>query len=269
MDILHRLFSLKDKVALVTGAGGGIGRVLAQALAESGATVALHDREIAMTNDIAAEIQSAGHPCVQVAADLADVAVCARLVDEVHSATGRLDVLVNCAAMNRRKPIADVTPGDFDTIVAVNLRSVYFLSQAAHRIMRASDGGKIIHISSINAFYSLHDVSVYGLTKGAIAQLTRTMAVEWARDNVQVNCIAPGFMRTPLSAPVWADAHRAAWLTERIPMRRPGEPDELVGMVLLMASNASSYLTGVTVNIDGGVLAGGSWNPEAKVEGDG
>jgi NAD(P)-dependent dehydrogenase (short-subunit alcohol dehydrogenase family) len=263
MDILHRLFSLEGKVALVTGAGGGIGRTLAMALAEAGATVGLHDRESAMTDEVKGEIESAGGKAFQFSADLVDVEACARLIVEAHSSTGRLDVLVNCAAMNRRKPIDEVTPGDFDAIVAVNLRSVYFLSQQAHRLMKAQSGGKIIHIGSINSFYSLDGVSVYGLTKGALAQLTRAMAVEWAKDNVQVNCIAPGFMRTPLSAPVWADAHRAAWLTERIPMRRPGEPEELAGMVLLMASNASTYLTGATVNVDGGVLAGGSWNPSS------
>jgi NAD(P)-dependent dehydrogenase (short-subunit alcohol dehydrogenase family) len=262
MNILHRLFSLEGKAALVTGAGGGIGRTLSAALAEAGAAVGLHDRELAMTGEVRREIESGGGKAFQFAADLADVEACARLIQEACSAIGHLDVLVNCAAMNRRKPIDEVTPDDFDAIVAVNLRSIYFLSQQAHLAMKAQGGGKIIHVGSINAFYSLDGVSVYGLTKGALAQLTRTMAVEWAKDNVQVNCIAPGFMRTPLSAPVWADAYRATWLTERIPMRRPGEPDELVGMVLLMASNASSYLTGATVNMDGGVLAGGSWNKE-------
>jgi NAD(P)-dependent dehydrogenase (short-subunit alcohol dehydrogenase family) len=260
MNILRRLFSLEGKVALVTGAGGGIGRVLALALAESGAAVGLHDRSLALTGDVKRELEASGSKAFQFAADLADVEACSQLVEEARSAMGRLDVLVNCAAMNRRKPINEVTPDDFDAIVAVNLRSVFFLSQQAHRVMTAQGGGKIIHIGSINSAYSLDGVSVYGLTKGALSQLTRTMAVEWAKDNVQVNCIAPGFMRTSLSAPVWADAYRAAWLTERIPMRRPGEPDELVGMALLMASNASSYLTGTTVNVDGGVLAGGSWN---------
>jgi 2-deoxy-D-gluconate 3-dehydrogenase len=260
MRILNRLFSLEGKATLVTGAGGGIGRVLAMALAEAGAAVCLHDRTLALTDDAKGEIESAGGAAFQFAADLANVEACARLIQEARSVMGRLDVLVNCAAMNRRKPIDEVTADDFDSIVAVNLRSVFFLSQQAHRTMKAQGGGKIIHIGSINSAYSLDGVSVYGLTKGALSQLTRTMAVEWAKDNVQVNCIAPGFMRTPLSAPVWADAYRAAWLTERIPMHRPGEPDELVGMALLMASNASSYLTGATVNVDGGVLAGGSWN---------
>jgi NAD(P)-dependent dehydrogenase (short-subunit alcohol dehydrogenase family) len=239
MDILHRLFSLEGKAALVAGAGGGIGRVLATSLAEAGAAVGLHDLSIERTNEAKQMVERASGRCAQLTGDLADIEACRRLIGEAQERLGCLDVLVNCAATNRRKLIDEVTQDDFDTIVAVNLRSIYFLSQAAHRVMKAAGGGKIINISSINAFYSLHGVSVYGLTKGALAQLTRSMAVEWAKDNVQVNCIAPGFMLTPLSAPVWANDYRKAWLTERIPMRRGGQPDELVGMALLMASSAS------------------------------
>jgi 2-deoxy-D-gluconate 3-dehydrogenase len=261
--IFERLFSLHSKTALITGAGGGIGQVLAVALAEAGAVVGLHD----ITTDRLAEtqraVEAAGRQTIVLAADLQDVDACRHLIANAHAALGRLDVLVNCAAMNRRKPIADVTQDDFDTIVAVNLRSIYFLSQAAQPIMRAQGGGKIIHVGSINSFYGLDTVSVYGLAKGALAQLTKVMAVEWAKDNIQVNCIAPGFMDTPLSKPVWADKRRATWLRSRIPARRPGQPEELLGVFLLLASPASSYLTGQTIVVDGGFLAGGSWEQEA------
>jgi NAD(P)-dependent dehydrogenase (short-subunit alcohol dehydrogenase family) len=258
-SLFERLFSLRGKTALITGAAGGIGQVLAVALAEAGAVVGLHDLSADRLVETQRAVEAVGGQAILFAADLQLVDACRRLIADAHAALGRLDVLVNCAAMNRRKPIANVTQDDFDTIVAVNLRSIYFLSQAAQPIMQAQGGGKIIHVGSINIFYGLDTVSVYGLTKGALAQLTKVMAVEWAKDNIQVNCIAPGFMDTPLSKPVWADEQRAHWLRSRIPARRPGLPEELLGVFLLLASSASSYLTGQTIVVDGGFLAGGSW----------
>ena len=259
-SLLQRLFSLQGKTALITGAGGGIGRVLALALAEAGALVAIHDVDADLLAESSRAVADTGGEAVSFLADLAEVEHCRRLVREVHDSLGRLDVLVNCAGMNRRALIAAVTEDDYETIMAVNLRSIFFLSQAAYPIMRAQGGGKIINIGSLNAFFGLGTVSVYGMTKGAVTQLTRTMAIEWAKDNIQVNCIAPGFMLTPLTeTSLWGDEQKRRWLLGRIPMRRPGQPDELVGITLLLAAGASSYLTGQTIVVDGGVLAGGSW----------
>lgn len=264
LTLFERLFSLEGKTVLVTGAGGGIGRVLARALAEAGAVVGIHDLTERHLEEPRRLIDEVGGESVPLTADLADVEACRRLIADAHAAMGRLDVLVNCAATNRRKRIEHVTQDDFDTIVAVNIRSIFFLSQAAYPIMRDQGGGKIINVGSVNIFYGLDTVSVYGLTKGALAQLTRVMAVEWAEDNIQVNCLAPGFMMTPLSKPVWEDTYKAEWLRGRIPARRPGQPEELVGTVLLMAGDASSYMSGVTVPVDGGFLAGGSWEPPTE-----
>jgi NAD(P)-dependent dehydrogenase (short-subunit alcohol dehydrogenase family) len=260
--LFERLFSLEGKTALITGAGGGIGRVLAVALAEAGAAVGLHDLTAVQLEEPRQMVEAVSGKSVLLTADLADIEACQRLVAEAQAALGWLDILINCAATNRRKPIAAVSQDDFDTIVAVNLRSIYFLAQAARPLMQAQGGGKIINIGSINIFYGLETVSVYGLTKGALAQLTKVMAVEWAKDNIQVNCLVPGFMLTPLSQPVWDDAYKAGWLRSRIPARRPGLPEDLVGMTLLLASQASAYLTGQTIVIDGGFLAGGSWEQE-------
>jgi NAD(P)-dependent dehydrogenase (short-subunit alcohol dehydrogenase family) len=190
------------------------------------------------------------------------VEACQRLIaDAVAALGGRLDVLVNNAGMNRRRPIAEATPDDFDTIVAVNLRSPYFLAQSAHAVMKAHGGGKVINIGSITSTSALGGVSVYGTTKAGLAQLTKTMAVEWARDNVQVNCLCPGFIRTPLTEQsVWGDPKRRKWLLDRIPANRAGTPDDLVGTALLMASPASDYLTGQVVTVDGGYHAGGWWD---------
>jgi NAD(P)-dependent dehydrogenase (short-subunit alcohol dehydrogenase family) len=161
---------------------------------------------------------------------------------------------------NRRKPIRDVEAQDFEHIVAVNLQSVFFTCQAVYPIMREQGGGKIINVGSVTSTDGLGGVSVYGATKAAVAQLTKTMALEWAKDNIQVNCLAPGFIMTPLTEKgLWGDSHRKQWLLDRIPARRPGKPEELVGAALLLASDASSYITGQIINVDGGYLAGGSW----------
>jgi gluconate 5-dehydrogenase len=257
--LLERLFSLAGKSVLVTGAAGGIGQELASSMAEAGATVALHDLELERLTEPLRRITAGGGNAVPFAAALDDPAACARLIAEVHSSLGRLDVLINCAGANRRMPIDDVTADDWDLLVAVNLRAVFLLSQAAHPIMKGQGGGKIINIGSLTSSVALGSVSVYGATKAAVAQLTKTMAVEWAPDNIQVNCIAPGYILTPMTEGVWADPYKSAWMRDRIPLRRPGRPDELVGMALLLASAASSYVTGALINVDGGALAGGSW----------
>lgn len=253
------LFSLNGRKALITGGSGGIGRVLAMSLARAGADVCVHGRNAARLKQTVEALKSTGVHVVSVEGDLSQVSVCSMLVKEADRRLGGLDVLVNCAGTNRRKPIANVTEEDFEYVMAVNLKSVYFLSREAHRVMRQRGGGKIIHIGSINSHYGLDTVSVYGASKGGIAQLTKVMAVEWARDNVQVNCLTPGFMLTPLSIQLWSRTETASWFQRRIPQRRPGRPDELVGALLLLASQASSYITGQDIIVDGGFLAGGSW----------
>ena len=262
-NLLHSLFSLAGKTVLVTGAGGGIGRALALGMAGAGARVGIHDVVPERLEETRRAVADAAGHAVPLLAELGEIESCRRLIQEAHSALGRLDVLVNCAGTNRRAPIHAVTEKDYGTIMAVNLRSIFFLSQTAYPIMRKQGGGKIIHIGSLTSLMALGTVSVYGMTKGAVAQLTKTMAVEWAKDNIQVNCIAPGFMLTPLTeVSIWGEEKKRKWLLGRIPMRRPGQPDELVGTALLLASKASSYLTGQTITVDGGVLAGGSWEEE-------
>jgi len=255
----QQLFSLEGKAALVTGSSSGIGQALAIGLAQAGATVGVHGRDEERIKRTCSMIEELNGKAVPLIADLEEVENCRNLIAEAHENLGSLDILINCAAMNRRKLIADVTQDDFDTIVAVNLRSVYFLSKAAYFIMRAQGGGKIVNIGSVNIFYGLDTVSVYGLTKGGVGQLTKVMAVEWADDNIQVNCITPGFIRTPLTQPLWDDEEKVPWFHNRIRARRPGEPEELVGVAILLSSGASSYITGQNITVDGGFMAGGSW----------
>jgi 2-deoxy-D-gluconate 3-dehydrogenase len=262
--ILERLFSLDGKVVLITGASGGIGRALAVGLAEAGATVAVHGRKPDEIDATCKLVEAVGGRALPLAAELADPKAARELVATTVNEVGRLDVLINCAATNRRKPIVEVTEEDYDAIMAVNLKSVYFLTQAAHPHLRER-GGKVIHIGSINVYYGLDTVSVYGASKGGMHQLTKVMAVEWAVDNIQVNCIVPGFIYTPLAKPLWADEQKAHWFRSRLPMRRPGQPEELVGLTLFLASHASDYVTGQCFIIDGGFSAGGSWQRDEMV----
>ena len=264
-NVFERLFSLAGKTALVTGASGGIGRALAVALAEAGATVALHGRKTQELDETRRQVEAAGGKAFPFAADLKEVEPNRKLVDDVRRATGRLDVLVNCAGMNRRAPLAEATSDDFDTIMAVNLRSAFLLCQAAHPIMKSQGGGKIVNIGSLTSLWGVGGVGVYGMSKMGIASLTRTLAAEWARDNIQVNCLAPGFIMTPLTAQgLWGHPVRRKWILDRVPARRPGTPQDLIGTTLLMASPASDFMTGQVIAVDGGFLAGGWWEPDER-----
>jgi NAD(P)-dependent dehydrogenase (short-subunit alcohol dehydrogenase family) len=255
-----RLYSLEGKVAVVTGAGGGIGRWLAAGLGAAGASVLLTDIDDASLAGAAGVLGAAGVHCASLAADLADEAAPERIVQEAVGQLGRLDVLVNNAAVNDRRPILEMDRQTWDRIVAVDLRVPYFLSQsAARRMIEQGSGGAIVNISSLNAFYALEQISVYGPAKAGLSQLTRVMALEWAPHGIRANAIAPGFMDTPLAAPIWADADISRWILNRVPAERPGRPDELVGTCLLLASDAGSFLTGQTIVVDGGALAGGRW----------
>jgi gluconate 5-dehydrogenase len=259
---LERIFGLHGRTALITGASSGIGRALAIGLAGAGAVVGVHGRSEEQLAETRRLVEATGGKAVVLPADLNDDAACRRLIADARAALGgRLDVLVNNAGMNRRKPIEQVPAEDFETIVNVNLRAPYVLSQTAHPIMRSQGGGKIVHVASLTTFIGVGSTSVYGMTKAAIGQLAKTQAVEWAKDNIQVNCLAPGFIRTPLTEKsVWADERRKAWLLGRIPAKRGGTPEDMVAAVLFMASPGSAYFTGQTIAVDGGVLAGGSWD---------
>ena len=256
---LESLFSLEGKAALVTGASSGIGAELAVGLARAGARVALNGRSEERLEETRRRIEAAGGEARSLPADLDDMDSCRAVVERAHEAFGRLDILVNCAGTNRRQPITEVQPETYDQIMAVNLRGPYVMSQAAFPLLR-EDGGSILHIGSLTGAISLATVSVYGMTKAALAQLTRTQAVEWAEHGIRVNCLCPGFILTPLTEKgLWGDERKRRWMLDRIPMKRPGRPEEMVGMALFLVSPAGSYMTGQSVYLDGGVLAGSPW----------
>ncbi|MFC1465661.1 MAG: SDR family NAD(P)-dependent oxidoreductase [Candidatus Brachytrichaceae bacterium NZ_4S206] len=254
------LFSLTDKVALITGGSGDIGMAIATAYAQAGAHIALNGKHADKLE--ARRAAFAGLPVrVEIfPADVSEVAAARKLAHDVVTAFGRVDILVNCAGINYRKPILEFTEAEYEDIMAVHVRGAFFLSQAIAPFMIAQGGGKIIHIGSATIRTGLADVSVYGIAKAGLDALTRSMAVEWAEHNIQVNCLAPGFLMTELTREgLWGHERRSKWLLDRIPMRRPGLPEEMAGVALLLASRASSYLTGQTIYVDGGFFAGSKW----------
>ena len=256
---LLELFSLQGKVALVTGASGDIGRALAHGLAMAGATLALSGRAKDKLAQLCHELYARGGEAAVFPADLSVPEAVPALIDAVIERFGKVDVLVNCAGINQRLPILQVTGEVYDQIMATNLRSAYFLCQAVLPSMAEQGGGKIINIGSITPAVGLAEVSVYGMTKSALAQLTKTMAIEWAPYNVQVNCISPGFISTELTVPLWSDPDKRRWMLDRLPCRRPGLPTDLTGIIIYLASGASDYMTGQTIYVDGGFLAGSHW----------
>jgi len=261
---LERLFSLHGKTALVTGASSGIGQALAVALAEAGAVVAANGRNITALQETIHLIDDAGGKGYALPADLSDVENCRALVRDAARVLSGLDIVVNCAGTNSRSPLETATPEEYELITAANLRAPYFLCQAAFPQLKKRGGGKILNIGSVTCSMGLGGVSVYGATKAALAQLTKTQAVEWAKDNIQANCLAPGFMLTPLTEEsIWSNPLRSQWLHARIPAGRPGKVDDLIGAALFLLSSSSSYVTGQMLTVDGGFLAGGWWDADA------
>ncbi|SLN73667.1 SDR family NAD(P)-dependent oxidoreductase [Roseisalinus antarcticus] len=258
-DYLARLFSLQGQTALVAGGAGAIGRDISMALAKAGARVIVHDLSPDRLDDVKAMFDAEGLEFTGIEADLGTAAACAELAAKAGEVTGRIDILVNLQGANRRKPIADVTAEDFDLITSVNLRSVYFLSQAVQPIMKRQGGGRIVHFSSLSANVSFDTISVYAATKAAVTSLTRSQAHEWADDNILVNSIEPGFVQTEFTRPLWDDDYRAEWFANFIPQGRLARPEDLVTTVLYLAAPATRYLTGQNITPDGGVMTGASW----------
>lgn len=248
-------FRLTGNVALATGASRGLGRGMALALAEAGADVVLIARTLSALEETAAMIRQAGSNALVLQADLSKVGETEKLIQETIKTFGRIDILLNAAGTQVRKPIFDMTEENYDDLMSVNLKSLYFLSQAAAKEMVKQRRGKIINIASLASFIGLSNISIYGTTKGGVASLTRQFAVELAKDNIQVNAIAPGYFMTDLTADLFRDAERAKWVLGKIPQGRTGNPDDLAGAVVFLASGASDYITGHILTVDGGWLA--------------
>jgi 2-deoxy-D-gluconate 3-dehydrogenase len=248
-------FSLDGKVAIVTGAGTGLGEAMAVGLAEAGADVAgvynLHAPEVAR-----GEIQSLGRRFLALQADLSSIEPLQGIIDAAVERLGRLDILVNNAGIIRRAPSLEFTEEDWDEVMNVNLKSVFFLCQAAARqFVKQGSGGKIINVASMLSFQGGILVPSYTASKSGVRGLTQLLANEWAAHNVNVNAIAPGYMATSNTEPLRRDPGRAPAILARIPAGRWGMPADLQGAVVFLASEASAYVNGFTLAVDGGWLA--------------
>lgn len=249
------MFDLTGRAAIVTGASRGIGRAIALSLARAGASVVVnYASNRAAADEVTSQIVAEGGGAISVQADMGDLTQHERLIATACDGFGRLDILVNNAATTRREPFLDATPGAWDRTFDVNLKGVFFLSQSAARIMAKHGYGKIINISSVHDVRPMAENSIYNITKAGIVMLTQSMALELAAQGIQVNCISPGAILTDETRDRLADpAHRAKVLA-RIPSNRVGEPDDVAGAALLLASPASDYINGTTLYVDGGML---------------
>jgi len=244
-------FSLRGKAALVTGSSRGLGAGIAEALAQAGANVAVHGSSAA-PKATQQKIEAIGVRCVGLAGDVGDTKVCARLIEETVDHLGAIDILVNNAGIIRRAPAADYSEEDWKAVIDVNLTSVFLLMQHAGRHMLRRGSGKIINIASLLTFQGGILVPAYAAAKGGVGQLTKAFANEWAAKGVNVNAIAPGYMDTDNTEALRKNPERARQILERIPAGRWGNPEDLAGAAVFLASSASDYVHGHVLVVDGG-----------------
>jgi len=247
-------FKLDGKVAIVTGSARGLGQAIAVGLAEAGADIVLVDiLDMSATRE---EVEAIGRRCIAVTADLSKKESVKQIIDQTMEKMGAIDILFNNAGIIRRAPITEFTEKDWDDVIDINLRTLFFLSQAAAKVMvEQGRGGKIVNTASMLSFQGGILVPSYTASKSAVMGLTRLLANELAPNNINVNAIAPGYMATDNTAPLRADPARNKAILERIPAGRWGEPGDLKGIAVFLASEASSYLQGYTIAVDGGWLA--------------
>jgi len=247
--------NLQDKVALVTGSTKGIGRGILKGLAKAGANVVVVSRSQEDCNRVAEEIKQCGQDALPVAADLTNLDEINNLVEKVLEHYGRIDILVNNAGAAIGKKAEEITEADWDRVQNIDLKAVFFCSQIVGRQMISQESGKIINVASILGMVGDRHVLPYCVAKGGVLQMTKALALEWAKYNIQVNALCPGYVVTSMNQEAFSDEKVFKHVTRKIPMRRLGEVDEMVGAILYMASNASSYMTGQSIVVDGGWTA--------------
>jgi NAD(P)-dependent dehydrogenase (short-subunit alcohol dehydrogenase family) len=250
------LFDLSGQVGLVTGTSRGLGQHFARALARAGADLVLTSRDRGSLAAFEREIASIGRRAASVELDVRDQASIDRAVRDAIAAFGKLDILVNNAGCNVRKPALEVTWEDWNLVLDTNLRGTFFVAQAAARHMIERGYGRIINVGSVTSVFGYAGLAPYGASRGGVRQLTMSLADDWGPHGVTVNCLAPGWFRTEQNKVLYEDPEWVEYLVERIPVKRPGEPHDLDGAVVFLASEASRYVTGQTLLVDGGISTG-------------
>jgi 2-deoxy-D-gluconate 3-dehydrogenase len=249
-------FDLTGRVALVTGGNGGIGLGMARGLAGAGAAIAIAGRNAAKSEAAAAELAKLGVKTAMVSGDVTDEAQCRKLVEETVARLGRLDILVNNAGINIRKPAQDLAMAEWTEVLDTNLTSAFVCCQAVYPIMKQAGGGKIVNIGSMMSIFGAGFAPAYAASKGGIVQLTKALASGWAKDNIQVNAVLPGWIDTDLTRGAREQVRGLnAMVLMRTPAGRWGLPDDLSGIAVFLASRASDFVTGAAIPVDGGYAA--------------
>ena len=250
------MFVLAGKTALVTGGSSGIGRGLAEGLARAGAAVAVTGRRKRNLEEVADKIRSAGGSALVLEADLLEPGDRARMVEEALGWREGIDILVNCAGITTRQAAVDFRESDWRRTLEMNLTVPFLLSQAVGKAMiERGGGGSIINVASLLCMAARPTIPAYTASKGGLAQLTKALAVEWAKHNIRVNAIAPGYIRTEMTQPLYEDEQFSRWVVSRTPAGRWGEPADLVGPAAMLASGAGAFVTGQVIYVDGGFVS--------------
>jgi NAD(P)-dependent dehydrogenase (short-subunit alcohol dehydrogenase family) len=252
----NSVFDLSGQVALVTGASRGLGQCFARALAKAGADLILTSRRRETLADFEAEIGSLGRRTLAVGLDVRDSSSIQRMAAEAEAAFGQIHILVNNAGCNVRKPALEITWDDWNLVLDTNLRGSFFVAQAIARGMIAHRYGRIINIGSVTSVFGYAGLAPYGASRGGIRQLTMSLADDWGAHGVTVNCLAPGWFKTEQNQALYENQDWVDYLIERIPLKRTGRPDDLDGAIVFLASEASRYITGQTLLVDGGISTG-------------
>ena len=250
------LFDLGGRVAVVTGTSRGLGQYMARALAKAGADLVLTSRDVNRLSPFEAEIKSLGRRALSVELDVRSKASIEKMAAAAEAAFGHLDILVNNAGCNVRKPALEVTWDDWNLILETNLRGSFFVAQAVARGMIDRKYGRIINIGSVTTVAGYAGLAPYGASRGGIKQLTMSLADDWGKYGVTVNCLAPGWFRTEQNKVLYENKEWVEYLCERIPLKRPGQPQDLDAAVVFLAAESSRYITGQTLLVDGGISTG-------------
>ncbi len=249
-------FDLTGKVAIVTGTSRGLGQFLARELARAGADLVITTRDPATLKSFQAEIESMGRKALTLALDVRDRDSIQKMAEAAAAHYGKIDILVNNAGCNVRKPALEITWDDWNLVLDTNLRGTFFVSQAVARSMIPRNYGRIINIGSVTCVAGYAGLGPYGASRGGVKQLTMSLADDWGPNGITVNCLAPGWFKTAQNAVMYEDREWVDYLCDRIPLKRPGHPQDLDGAVVFLASDASAYVTGQTLLVDGGISTG-------------